>query len=212
MKKNNRLRLIGIPLAIILFLLVFYKYVYVGAMTEIASLREQQDAKMATLKKYVNLIAQKPELEKQLAALREQSKAQDEKLISGEPASLASANLQGLVKDAVTGKSGTITSERVGKAEELEKITTSGQTSASATAKPASDKKTAKSTGARLQVLSVSIDSTIPDTAALSDILYSLETRIPYIVMKELDVRVRNFRDPRELMVRLDAMGLYEGR
>jgi len=212
MKKNNRLLLIGLPLAVLLLVLVLYKYVYVGATAEISSLREQQDVKMATLKKYVNLIAEKPELEKQLAALREQAKAQDVKLISGEPASLASANLQGLVKGVVTGRNGTITSERVGKTEDLEKAAASAQAGASATAKPASDKKTARPAGPKLQVLSVSIDSTIPDTSALSDILYSLETRTPYIVMKELDVRVRNFRDPRELMVRMDAMGLYEGR
>ena len=46
----------------------------------------------------------------------------------------------------------------------------------------------------------------------MSDILYSLETRTPYIVVKELDVRMRNFREPRDLMVRIDATGLYEGK
>ena len=59
---------------------------------------------MATLTKYINLIAEKPELEKQLVTLKEQAKAQDVKLISGEPISLASANLQGLVKGVVSGQ------------------------------------------------------------------------------------------------------------
>jgi hypothetical protein len=33
-----------------------------------------------------------------------------------------------------------------------------------------------------------------------------------YIVVKELDVRVRNLRESRGLMVRIDATGLYEGK
>ena len=84
---------------------------------------------------------------------------------------------------------------------------------ATPTAKAPAAKKAAKPvSGPKLQVLSVSIDSVLPDTSALSDILYSLETRTPYIAVKELDVRVRNFREPRDLMVRIDATGLYEGK
>ena len=82
MKKNKRLLIIAIPVAVILFILVVYQYIYVGVKSEIASIREQQDAKMATLTKYINLIAEKPELKKQLATLKEQAKAQDVKLIS----------------------------------------------------------------------------------------------------------------------------------
>ena len=84
---------------------------------------------------------------------------------------------------------------------------------ATPTAKAPAAKKTIKTVASpKLQVLSVSIDSVLPDTSALSDILYSLETRTPYIVVKELDVRVRNFREPRDRMVRIDATGLYEGK
>ncbi len=85
MRKNRRILLIAVPLAVILFGLAVYQYMYVGVRTEITAIREQQDVKMATLSKYINLIAQKPELEKQLAALREQAKGQDVKLISGDP-------------------------------------------------------------------------------------------------------------------------------
>lgn len=213
MKRNKRLLIIAIPVAVILFILVVYQYIYVGVKSEIASIREQQDAKMATLTKYINLIAEKPELEKQLATLKEQAKAQDVKLISGEPISLASANLQGLVKGVVSGRGGTISSERIGKPEDLEKPIVAQTGVATPTAKAPAAKKTIKTVASpKLQVLSVSIDSVLPDTSALSDILYSLETRTPYIVVKELDVRVRNFREPRDLMVRIDATGLYEGK
>jgi len=213
MRKNRRLLIIAVPVAAMLFILAAYQYMYVGVKSEIASIREQQDAKMATLSKYINLISQKPELEKQLAALREQAKGQDVKLISGDPISLASANLQALVKGAVSGRGGTISSERIGKSEELGKVQTLPGGAAVPAAKASNGKKvSAPAVGPKLQVLSVSLDSILPDTSALSDILYSLETRTPYIVVRELDVRVRNFRDPRDLMVRIDAAGLYEGK
>jgi hypothetical protein len=35
-----------------------------------------------------------------------------------------------------------------------------------------------------------------------------METQTPYLVVKELDVRVRDFRNPRELMIRMDVTAL----
>jgi hypothetical protein len=212
MKKNRRLLMLAVPVALVLLAMVVYKYMYVGVSTEFVSLREQQDVKMATLKKYIDLIAEKPELERQLAELKEQAKLQDVKLVSGDPVSLASANLQGFVKGVVSGRGGTISSERIIKPEDFEKPSAPAAGAAVPATKSPAGKKVVKPEGPKLQVLSVSIDSVLPDTAALSDILYSLETRTPYIVLKELDVRVRNFREPRDLMVRMDATGLYEGK
>jgi hypothetical protein len=213
MRRNKKLLIIAVAVAIVLFVLVVYQYMYVGVQSEIASIREQQDAKMATLRKYVDLISERPELEKQLATLREQAKVQDVKLISGEPISLASANLQGLVKGIVSGRNGTISSERIGKPEDLEKPPVPAAGTTTPLSKALGGKKVIKPVAIqKLQVLSVSIDSVLPDTSALSDIMYSLETGTPYVAVKELDVRVRNFRDPRDLMVRIDATGLYEGK
>jgi len=205
--------MLAAPVLIILFCLVMYDYVYLGVKAEKASIREQRDAKMGTLNKYIALIAEKPELEKQLAVLKEQEKAQKVKLIDGEPISVASANLQGMVKGIVTGRGGTISSERIGKPEDLEKSPALPAGTVAPAAKAAAGKKTEKpSEGQKFQVLSVSIDATLPDVAALSDILYSIETRTPYLVIKELDARVRNFKEPRELMVRIDITSLYGGR
>ena len=213
MERNKRLLMLAVPVMAVLLSIVLYEYVYVGVRTEIASIREQQDAKMQTLKRYVALIAEKPELEKQLAALKEQAKAEGGKLVEGEPSSLASANLQGLVKGIVTGRGGTISSERIGKPEDLEKAPTPPAGTAAPAAKAPGAKKNAKvPEGPKLQVLSVSIDATLPDTAAMGDILYSIETRTSYLVLKELDLRVRNFRDPRDLMLRIDVTGLYGGK
>ena len=117
-----------------------------------------------------------------IEAIKEQGKAQGVKLISGEPTSLSPVNLQGLVKRVVSGRGGTISSERIGKPEALEKPTVAPPGAATPAAKaPAAKKATEPVAGPKLQVLRVSIDSVLPDTSALSDILYSLERRTPYI-------------------------------
>ncbi len=179
MKKNKTL-LFTIPVMLILGIFLIYQYVYLGIQEELSTIKEIQEMKTKTLQKYMTLISQKPELEKQLASLKEERKAEDSKLIEGQTISLAAASLQDIVKDTITRNGATITSERVGKTEDLGKF----------------------------KEVSVSVDANIPDTRILRDILYSLETRTPYLVIKDLDVRVRNFRDPRDLMVKFDVAAL----
>ena len=169
---------------VILLGLIMYKFVYLRVQADVASVKEDQAIKTKTLGKYISLISEKPQLEKNFISLKETRKADDSKLIEGQTLSLAAASLQEMIKDIVTGKGGTISSERVGKPEDLGKF----------------------------KVISVSIDTVLPDSRALSDILYSIETRTPYLSVKELDIRVRNFRDPRELMVKLDVSALTSGR
>ncbi len=177
---KSRTLIIGIPLILMLFALVIYRYGYLRAHTEIASIREEQSMGEKTLGKYVALIAEKPQLEKRLAQLTETRKADDAKLIEGQTLSLAAANLQDTVKGIVSSRGGTISSERVGKPEDLDKF----------------------------KVITTSIDAVVPDVRALSDILYAIETQTPYLVVKELDTRVRDFRNPRELMIRMDVSAL----
>ena len=62
------------------------------------------------------------------------------------------------------------------------------------------------------KVINVSIDTVLPDMKALGEILYGIETRTPYLVAKELDARVRNFREPRELMVKFKISALIAGK
>jgi hypothetical protein len=84
----------------------------------------------------------------------------------------------------ITSRSGTISSERVEEPEDLGKF----------------------------KIVSVSIDALLPDARALSDALYAMETQTPYLVVRELDTRVRNFSQPRELMVRLKVSGITRGK
>ncbi len=212
MKRNKRLLMIALPLLAILFVLAFYEYVYIGVDSELSIIRDEQDLKLKTLSKYLSLIAQRPEFEKELAALKEQVKAQSVRLVPGEPISIASANMQAMVKGIIIERGGTIASERIGKPDDLEKAATQQSSTVPAQKNQTQKKGPQPPEPPKLQVLIVSMDATVPDIAALSDILYSIETRTPDLVVKELDVRVKNFRDPRELMVRIDVIGLYEGK
>lgn len=182
--KRSRTLIITIPLMAILIGIAAYKYGFEQVHADLASVREEQAVKARLLDRYVALIAEKPELEKKIASLKEERKADDSKLIERQTPSLAAASLQDIVKGVVTGRGGTISSERVGKQEDI----------------------------GHFRVINVSIDTVLPDVRALGDILYSLETRTPYLVIKEMDVRIRNYRDPRDLMVNLQVSALTGGK
>ena len=178
--RKHKLLILFIPLLIILSALVIYEYAYLSVQDELAAANESAAVKTKTLQKYIQLIAEKPELEKLLAALKEQRKADEAKLVEGQTFSLAAATLQDTVKGIITSRGGTISSERVGKPEDLKGF----------------------------KVINISIDAVIPDTRVLGDIIYSLETRTPYLVVKEVDTRVRNIREPRDLIVKFDVIAL----
>jgi hypothetical protein len=183
MGKNRTLQ-IAIPLVILLLGLVLYQYGYLRLRGDIVSLKDDEAVKAKTLEKYMALISEKPQLDKRLADLKEARKADASKLIEGQTLSLAAAALQDVVKGIVIGKGGSISSERVVKPEDLGKF----------------------------KVISISIDAVLPDARALSDVLYSIETRTPYLVVKEVDSRVRNFQNPRDLTIKLDVSALTSGK
>jgi hypothetical protein len=181
---RKRSLLIALPVLVILAAFAFYEYVYLGIQAEVASVKEAQTAKANTLQKYLTFVSKKPDLEKSLVRLREERKAAEPKLLSGDTLSLAAASLQSTVKGMITARGGTISSERVEKPEDLGKF----------------------------KVVSVSIDAVVPDPRALSDALYAMETQTPYLVIRELDSRVRNFTQPRDLMLRLKVSGITGGK
>jgi len=182
--KRNRTLLFAVPLMIILVFLVVYKYGYVEIRSDLAAIKEEQAVKTKLLSKYMALLAEKPLTEKQISSLKAERKSDDSKLIEGQTPSLAAATLQEIIRGIVVEKNGTISSERVGKPEDLGKF----------------------------KVITVSIDAILPDTAALSEILYSIETRTPYLIVKELDTRVRNPRGPKDLMIKMDISALTGGK
>lgn len=183
-KRRNSLIGVAIPLIAILVGLILYQNVYVRVQSDLKTVREERALKMKMLKKQVALIAAQPELEKRLMRLNEQRKAADSKILTGNTPALAGASLQETVKSIITGRGGTISSERVEKPEDA----------------------------GNFKVITTSFDCLVPDIRSLNDILYALETRTPYLAVKEVDTRIRDFRDPRELMVKLTVSALMAGK
>jgi hypothetical protein len=184
MKTRHRTLVILLPLAGILLAAAVYQYGIVEVHDRMETIRELQNAKTKTLHKYISFIGRKPELEKRLAALQEARKADEGKIMEGETASLAAANLQNRLKGIITGRGGTISSERAEKSGGRDK----------------------------LKVVTVSLDAVLPDTRSLSEILYAIETHAPYLSINEMESRVRNFKEPRELVLRLKVSALTAAR
>jgi hypothetical protein len=184
MGKNNRLLFWLLPLAVILLGVAFYEYVYVAVQTELQSIEELKEVKQKTLAKYINTLARKGDLESRISDLKESRKSDEAKTVEGQTPSVAAANLQNMIKGIITGKGGTVSSERVEKTEDLH----------------------------RLKIITVTVDTVLPETRALHDILLLFESNPVTLLMRELDVRVRNMREPRELMVKFKVSALNVGK
>ncbi len=184
MKKRSKMLVIAIPVILALSGLVFYEFGFFKIMAEYESIRDIQKVKMKTLEQSISLVSQKPQMEKRIAEMKEIRKAQGTKLIEGATASLATATLQSTVRALITSRGGSISSERVEKPEDLGK----------------------------LKVIGISVDTTLPDSRALSNILYALETQVPYLIVRELDSRIVNTAKPKELLVKLKISALTGGR
>jgi hypothetical protein len=184
MKRKNNLLIISIPMIIVLMGAVIYEYGILNLREEVSAIKDLQATKLKTLQKYVSLIAQKYDLEKQIITLKEIRKNEDTKIIVAQTTSIAVASLQNSVKGIITTRGGTINSERVEKPEDSGKY----------------------------KVINVVVDVIFPDIRALSDTLFDIETQTPYLVVKELDVRVRNYTDPKDLLVKLKIAALTGGR
>jgi hypothetical protein len=184
MESKSKIIKFALPVIVVLFGLVAYQYGYVRIKAEMVSIREMQVMKNKTLVKYITIIAEKPLLESKLTSLKERRKTDDSKIIEGQTITLSANTLEDIVKGIITGRGGSIASERVEKPDDLDKF----------------------------KIVNASIDLFLPDTQALSDIIYSIETRTPYIVIRELDVRVRNIKEPKELMVKLRIAALTGGK
>ncbi len=210
--KNNRILIIAIPILIILLGLIIYQYGYLRIQESLSAVKEEQNTKAKTLQKYLAVIAEGPELQSRLSTLRDQRKTDTGKLISGDTFSLAAASLQEMVKSIIASRNGVISSERVGKEEDLTVAPAGQPREEPKGAKGTIPKKEKSGEKKRFKIINVSFDFTAPDTGALRDILFFIETKTPYLVIKELDCRVRNFQQPRDLMVRLDVAALYGGK
>jgi hypothetical protein len=177
------------PLVIVLCLLVAYQYGIKTVLSEHTSIQENLSVKTDLLKKYDSVIAQKPAFEKKLKALKETRQSYGPRLVVGMTPPLAAARLQEAIKEAVSGRGGTVSSERVVKPEDR----------------------------GNFKIIGISIDAVVPDTKALSDILYAIETSTPSLVIKKLDIRKKSSRRKKktgvsnQLTVKLTVTSLMKG-
>ena len=184
MGKRNKLILWLIPFLLILLGFAFYDYVYLSIRNEVQLLDELKESKQKTLEKTISAIHQKEALEHRINALKESRKGRETTTVEGQTPSVAAANLQNIVKGIITGKGGTISSEKSEKSEDSR----------------------------HFKVITVSVDTILPETKALNEILYLFETHPVTLLIRELDVRVRNVREPRELMVKFKISAMNRGQ
>jgi len=184
MGKRSKLIFWLIPFLMILLGFAFYDYVYLSIRDELQILDELKESKQKTLEKYVSAINQKSALEHRINALKESRKSRETTKMEGQTPSVAAANLQDMVKGIITGKGGTVSSERTEKLEDLN----------------------------QLKVITVSVDTILPEVKALYDILYLFETHPVTLLIRELDVRVRNTHEPRELLVKFKVSAMNRGK
>lgn len=182
--KENKKLFVGILLILILSVAVLYQYGYGTYKGRLESLKEEREILEKTLTKYQRVIKESTGLKEELNTLQSILKDEELKLLSGETPALASASLQSMVKEIISSEGATIRSERV--------------------------EKTEKKDGFR--IVSVSIDLSVPSITELSNIIYNIESRTPYMVIKEMNIRVRNYRRPGQLTVRLKISGISKAQ
>lgn len=182
--KNGNLLKILIPAVVILGALVLYQNVYVKSANRLADLRDRRAAAAEALKRYQKLVDEKPLFEKKLESMRGTRNDLEAGLFSGQSLSITSAALQDTVKTIIASGGGIVSSEKADKAEPL---------------------------GKKFMIVSASFDMTLPDTNALTNVLYQIETHKPVMVIKELSIQCMNIRDPKALSARLTVAALTGG-
>ncbi|MBI4654630.1 MAG: hypothetical protein HY752_06505 [Nitrospirae bacterium] len=183
MKGSKRL-MVMMLLMIMLLSIVMYRYGYLEIQRNISSIKDAQEIKTKIIEKYITLISEIPNLEKELASLKEIRGFYNTEMIEGETYSIASASLQDMVKGIITGMGGKVSSERMGQILDLGKF----------------------------KVINVNIDGAMPDVKTLSDALYAIETHTPSLFVREIDVSIRDYREPRELGVKVGVSALTSGK
>ncbi len=180
MKPKSKLLTWAIPVMILLSAYALYEYGIADLYRRASDTREQYALEMKMVEKYSRMIARKPALEKQYDALKQRRKDEESKMFAAQTVAIASANLQNAVKSLIAERGGVINSERMEKTQE----------------------------DGKFKILSVSVDAVFPDVRTLAETLAAIESQAPYLVLKEVDVRVRNYTDPKDLMVKLKVAAL----
>ncbi|MDA8155312.1 MAG: type II secretion system protein GspM [Actinomycetota bacterium] len=178
--RNSPLLKILVPAALLLGALVFYQDVYVKSTRKLSDLKDSASATATSLSKYRRLVSSTPALNKRLAQMRETRDNLQEDLFQGQSLSITSASLQDAVKKIITAGGGAISSEKTGRA----------------------------SITGKFVVVTAGFEVNLPDTNALTNILYQLKANKPSIVVKEMYVRCVDTKNPKALTASLTVAAL----
>ncbi len=179
MRRRKSLIVAGSLLALVMGGALLYD-IHLGWRAEIDTTRDSIRSKTRVLEKQILLLSGRAQVESELVSLRETRKFENLKIVEGRTLAVAAATLQNTAKGILVSKGGAISSQRVDRPGTL----------------------------GDFKVVSVIFDAEFPGTQALGEALYALESQIPWMVVRELDVRVKNLRDPRELAVKLSIEAL----
>jgi hypothetical protein len=184
MARNNRAFLIGsISIIILLAGILFYQYVHLPFKSQISEINQIQEQKCRTLEKQMSLLARKGSFELERNSLIEMRKTVDTRLVQGATVAIAAEALKQAVKSIITGKGGSIVSENSEKAEDMGKFS----------------------------IIGVSIEAAFLDIRAFAEALGTLDASAD-IVVRDVDVRVRNVNEPNDLVARFRFAALTGGK
>ncbi|MDA8091404.1 MAG: type II secretion system protein GspM [Nitrospiraceae bacterium] len=181
--RNGLLLKIVVPAAAALAFLLFYQNVFTKSADSLSDLKDREQFAAKSLVKYERLVSSIPQKKKKLEEVKELKNSMESDLFEGQSLSVIGADLQNSIKTAVAASGGTLSSEKVENAKPLNEFT----------------------------VISASFEMTLPDTNALTNMLYQIETHRPSIAVKELYIQRSNINDPKTLTVRLTVSALTGG-
>ncbi|RJQ56852.1 MAG: hypothetical protein C4526_00720 [Nitrospiraceae bacterium] len=182
--KASKSLLIMMPVVVILLGIIIYQYGYLRVQSEIASIKEEQDLKSEILGKYVNLISQIPRMEKELLSRRQARDSYNAKFLAGDTDEIAAAALLDLVRGILSARGGKVSGGQIAQPSEK----------------------------GIFRIINISVDAVMPDVSALSDAVYTMETHTPQFFIRDMDVRIKDLKTPRELIVKLNVSAMTAGK
>lgn len=173
-----------LPLTAILLCYAGYEYGYVTLASARMELQDAREQKEKMLFKYVAAISKKQQIASTLHFLRPVKATDDEGIINEPVPASAMENLRSTLKEIVTQGGGQVAGEKG--------------------AEPVKS--------GIYMIYEIEVDAMLPDTRALNEIVYAIESHTLYMVIKNLDVHVTNPNTPRELAVKFKIAAIGIGR
>jgi len=176
-KRDKRFLTIG---ALALLLFIIFNYVITPFVESEKNIREGTEQKEMTLQKFEKIIAERAEVEKQLAQIKRKQTQLNAKLLTGSTPSLASAEMQKML-------------EKISSTHDLELKSVKVQD--------------AEKVGDFLTIpLEIRLQTDLDRTRKF---LADIEKNQKYLIVPTLKISVQNQRDPKEVIVTMVVTGFF---